>query len=62
MAGGVEAKLPKLPIEMQDADLQLYMNPPEIGEHSQEILSGLGFSSAEIDDLAKEKIIFKINS
>lgn len=60
MTGGVEAKLPKLPIELQNADLQLYMNPPEIGEHSQEILNELGFSLAEIEQLVKEKVIYKM--
>jgi crotonobetainyl-CoA:carnitine CoA-transferase CaiB-like acyl-CoA transferase len=62
MAGGVEAKLPKLPIEMQDTDLALRMNPPEIGEHTEEILTSLGFSDLVIKQLQNEKIIYVMNS
>jgi crotonobetainyl-CoA:carnitine CoA-transferase CaiB-like acyl-CoA transferase len=62
MAGGLEAKLPKLPLEIQDTPLALRMNPPEIGEHTQEILKNLGFSDLEIQQLQTEKIVYAVAS
>ena len=30
---------------------------PELGEHNEEVFTALGFTKAEIDDLAKREII-----
>lgn len=54
--GGV-AKLPKIPLRMDHAPFDLRMNPPGIGEGSKGLYKALGFSDAEIRDLAKEGVV-----
>ena len=54
-AGGVRAKIPRLPIEIGDHDLALRRQPPAIGEHTAEILAELGLAPAEIDALASTR-------
>jgi crotonobetainyl-CoA:carnitine CoA-transferase CaiB-like acyl-CoA transferase len=54
---GVSAKLPRLPIEIGTHDLGLSRQPPAIGEHTSEILSGLGLKPSEIEALRKRKIV-----
>jgi len=50
--------MPRTPIEYGESDFNLKSNPPDtIGQHTQEILSGLGYSDGEIDSLAKDKIV-----
>ena len=55
---GTQTKMPRTPIEYGESDFNLKSNPPDtIGQHTQEILSGLGYSDGEIDSLAKDKIV-----
>ncbi len=56
-AGGVHAKLPRLPVEIGDHDLGLRRQPPAIGEHTAEILAELGLDKAEIDALSQRGIV-----
>jgi len=53
----VRTRLPRLPIEMNDADLNLRANPPQIGEHTKDILSAMGYGDEEILDLKKQSSI-----
>lgn len=46
-AGG-RAKLPALPLEMADQRFGLHHDVPRQGQHTREVLSGLGYSQAEI--------------
>jgi crotonobetainyl-CoA:carnitine CoA-transferase CaiB-like acyl-CoA transferase len=55
-SGGV-AKLPKIPLRMNHAAFDLRLNPPGIGEGSMGLYKALGFTDAEIRDLAKEGVI-----
>lgn len=57
LPGGGVAKLPKIPLRMDHASFDLRMNPPGIGEGSMGIYKALGFSDAEIRELAKEGIV-----
>ncbi len=57
VAAGISAKLPRLPIEIGDHDLALRGQPPAIGEHTAEILSGLGVTHSEIEALCRRGII-----
>jgi crotonobetainyl-CoA:carnitine CoA-transferase CaiB-like acyl-CoA transferase len=54
---GKRAKLPRLPIEMDDHDFGLRRQAPAIGEHTQEILAELGVTPAEIETLSKRCIV-----
>ncbi len=54
---GTKTKLPKMPIEYGDATIDLKMNPPQIGEHTVEILMELGMSIEEIRVLKERNII-----
>jgi crotonobetainyl-CoA:carnitine CoA-transferase CaiB-like acyl-CoA transferase len=54
---GTKTKLPKTPIEYGNAELGLQLNPPQIGEHTEEILRELGISTAEIKLLKERNII-----
>jgi crotonobetainyl-CoA:carnitine CoA-transferase CaiB-like acyl-CoA transferase len=54
---GTITKLPKYPLEYEDANLELRFNPPQIGEHTVEILKSLGIENEEISVLQKNNII-----
>jgi crotonobetainyl-CoA:carnitine CoA-transferase CaiB-like acyl-CoA transferase len=56
-AGGVHAKIPRLPIEIGDHDLALRRQAPAIGEHTAEVLAELGLAQNEIDALRKRSIV-----
>ena len=54
---GGEISLPAMPIAIDGARPGLTINPPEIGEHSVEVLKALGLSAREIDDLMERGLI-----
>jgi crotonobetainyl-CoA:carnitine CoA-transferase CaiB-like acyl-CoA transferase len=54
---GVRAKIPRLPVEIGDHDLALRQQAPAIGQHTAEVLAGLGLKPAEIDALSKRNIV-----
>lgn len=54
---GGEIALPAMPVSIDGDRPGLSLNPPEIGEHTGEILSRLGLSSNEIEDLKARKLI-----
>jgi len=56
MKNGAMVKLPKFPLEYGGERTVKISDPPEIGEHSKEILSSLNYTAAEIE-LFKEKNI-----
>ena len=56
-ANGARAKIPRLPVEIGDHDLALRRQAPAIGEHSAEILAGLGLAQSEIEALSRRSII-----
>lgn len=49
---GTPVKLPALPVEMDGARPGLRLNPPKVGEHTTELLDGLGLSAKDIQCLA----------
>jgi crotonobetainyl-CoA:carnitine CoA-transferase CaiB-like acyl-CoA transferase len=55
--GGIQTKLPKIPLEIEDAEFSLKNNPPEIGENTQEILRNFGYSENEIDTFLNQNIV-----
>ncbi|HBH89712.1 MAG TPA: formyl-CoA transferase, partial [Hyphomonadaceae bacterium] len=54
---GTPVKLPALPVEMDGARPGLRLNPPKVGEHTTELLDGLGLSSKDIQCLAASGVI-----
>lgn len=54
---GTQTKLPRLPLEMQGAEFPLRMNPPQIGEHTSELLLRLGFDSAQLQQWQAQGVI-----
>jgi crotonobetainyl-CoA:carnitine CoA-transferase CaiB-like acyl-CoA transferase len=50
-------KLPRLPVEIGDHDLGLRRQPPEIGEHTREVLAELGLGDKAISDLEDKGIV-----
>lgn len=57
LPGGGVAKLPKIPLRMDQASFDLRTNPPRIGEGSKDLYKALGLSNIEISDLAKEGVL-----
>jgi len=54
---GQSAPLPKLPIEMDGARLELTRHPPQAGEHSCEVAKRAGLSEADIDMLLADGVL-----
>lgn len=54
---GTITKLPRIPLEMAGDEFPLRLNPPQIGEHTQEILRNLGFNSSQIHAFEERNII-----
>ena len=56
-SNGIKTKLPKFPLEYENADYQLFNNPPTIGEHTETILKNIGMSQENIENLRTKNII-----
>ncbi len=54
---GGEIALPAMPISIDGARPGLALNPPEIGEHSRDVLQSLGLSESEISDLISRGLV-----
>ncbi len=57
LADGIRAKIPRLPVEIGEHDLALRAQPPEIGEHTAELLRELGVAATEIAKLRSRGIV-----
>lgn len=57
LPGGGVTKLPKIPLRMDHSPFELRLNPPGIGDGSLGLYKVLGFSEAEIRDLAQEGVV-----
>jgi crotonobetainyl-CoA:carnitine CoA-transferase CaiB-like acyl-CoA transferase len=54
---GVKTKMPRLPIQIDDYNFDLRMDPPPIGSHSKEVLSSLGYSEGEIQAFIDKGVV-----
>jgi len=57
MEDGQPCKLPALPLSLDGERLGLQLDPPKVGEHTQEILKSTGLSDAEINQYKIKGII-----
>ncbi|NMM04807.1 CaiB/BaiF CoA-transferase family protein [Polaromonas sp.] len=54
---GTTVQTTLLPFTMEGQRLKVRLNPPVLGEHTQEVLSGLGYSAHEIASLHEQSIV-----
>jgi crotonobetainyl-CoA:carnitine CoA-transferase CaiB-like acyl-CoA transferase len=54
---GETAPLPRQPFSLETATLDLYVQPPQVGEHTAEILSALGYNPAEQNSLIASQTV-----
>ncbi len=54
---GEKTKTPLLPILLDGERLPIRLNPPQIGEHTQELLLSLNYSEEEVKNLLAQKIV-----
>ena len=47
----------RYPGRLSDTPAALYKHPPRLGEHSAEILAGIGFSDADVQSLMEKGVI-----
>ena len=57
LPGGKQTKVPILPVEMDGQRFGTRLNIPRAGEHTRELLAGLGYDQAEIDTLVSERVV-----
>ena len=57
LPNGVRTRLPRLPIEMSDADMGIRANPPQVGEHTDAILAEVGLDADTIAALRERAFI-----
>ena len=57
LPNGKETKVPILPVEMDGQRFGTRLDIPRAGEHTRELLAGLGFSNEQIDGLIGERVV-----
>jgi crotonobetainyl-CoA:carnitine CoA-transferase CaiB-like acyl-CoA transferase len=57
LPNGTPTKVPNLPIEMDGARFGTRLDIPKVGEHTREVLAGLGYDAATIAEYAAKNII-----
>jgi crotonobetainyl-CoA:carnitine CoA-transferase CaiB-like acyl-CoA transferase len=57
LPNGDVTQLPRLPLMLGGEGSELEINPPKIGEHSKEILSGIGIDQTTIEKLIRDHIV-----
>jgi crotonobetainyl-CoA:carnitine CoA-transferase CaiB-like acyl-CoA transferase len=62
LPNGTPTKVPNLPIEMDGARFGTRLDIPKVGEHTREVLAGLGYDAATIAEYAAKNIILSIKS
>ncbi|MCA0304724.1 MAG: CoA transferase [Proteobacteria bacterium] len=51
LAGGVRTRLPLLPFQMLGWRPPLVLDPPQVGQHNEQVLAGIGYDAAAIAGL-----------
>jgi crotonobetainyl-CoA:carnitine CoA-transferase CaiB-like acyl-CoA transferase len=61
LPGGIQTKVPKIPIRMKGAGFPLRSDPPGVGAHTYPILAALRYTSEEIAVLERDSIVVCAN-
>ncbi len=59
---GRATQVPLLPLSLDGARLGLRRDPPRLGQHSRELLAGLGYAEGQINQLIAEGVVGAENS
>ena len=62
LPGGVDVRLPALPLELDGHRFGVRRDPPASGEHADEVLLEAGFSAAEIESLVDAGVVSRGDS
>ena len=57
LPNGIKAKVPNLPIEMDGVRFGTRLDIPRVGEHTRELLAGLGYAGEEVEGLVTQRIV-----
>jgi crotonobetainyl-CoA:carnitine CoA-transferase CaiB-like acyl-CoA transferase len=57
LQNGAKTKVPVLPIEMDGRRFGTRLDVPQVGEHTREVLSGIGYGKDEIDGLVSGNVV-----
>jgi len=57
LPNGTRTKVPNLPIEMDGARFGTRLDIPQVGEHTRELLAGLGYIGEEVEKLVTQRIV-----
>jgi crotonobetainyl-CoA:carnitine CoA-transferase CaiB-like acyl-CoA transferase len=57
LPNGTRTKVPNLPIEMDGARFGTRLDLPKVGEHTRELLAGLGYPGEEVERLIARRIV-----
>jgi crotonobetainyl-CoA:carnitine CoA-transferase CaiB-like acyl-CoA transferase len=57
LPNGVKTKVPGLPIEMDGARFATRLDLPRVGEHTREVLAGLGYSAEAVGQLVAGHVV-----
>jgi len=57
LPNGTKTKVPNLPIEMDGARFGTRLDLPKVGEHTRELLAGLGYTGEEVERLITQRIV-----
>ena len=55
--GGIETKMPKIPLRVGDHEFGLYADPPEVGQGGRQVLEEIGVTRDELEALVKNGIV-----
>jgi crotonobetainyl-CoA:carnitine CoA-transferase CaiB-like acyl-CoA transferase len=55
--GGIETKMPKIPLRIGDYDFNLKTDPPYVGQYGRQVLMDFGYGQSEIDTLIQKGIV-----
>ena len=55
--GGIQTKMPKIPLRIGDYEFKLKTDPPEVGQYGRSVLSSIGYADEEIENLTERGIV-----